>query len=152
MPLIGIDQAPILEMHIRIPDQRAKNQPAKKLGDTFFADFGPDHFSDISVAGTLILPFRLNPEYLREILNMDHPTLFRPVAALEVVKAPFKGMPIIEGDFSGDIEATLDISGLHGTVATNFAGYSALKGNVSFGLQPEACISIPTLGNACTRL
>ena len=98
-------------------------------------------------AAAAVTPVDLDPRVASLIVAKE-----TAYAALEVVKTPFKGMPIIEGDFSGDIEATLDISGLHGTVAANFAGYSALKGNVSFGLQPEACISIPTLGNACTRL
>ena len=98
-------------------------------------------------AATVVTPVDLDPRVASLIVTKE-----TAIAALEVVKAPFKGMPIIDGDYSGDIEATLDISGLHGTVTANFDGYSALKGNVTFGLQPEACISIPTLGNACTRL
>ena len=98
-------------------------------------------------AAAVVTPVDLDPRVASLIVAKE-----TAYAALEVVKAPFKGMPIIEGDYSGDIEATLDISGLHGTVTANFDGYSALKGNVTFGLQPEACISIPTLGNACTRL
>ncbi|MGB5299641.1 MAG: hypothetical protein WBN48_13020, partial [Thiogranum sp.] len=98
-------------------------------------------------AAAVVTPVDLDPRVASLIVAKE-----TAYAALEVVKAPFKGMPIIDGDYSGDIEATLDISGLHGTVTANFDGYSALKGNVTFGLQPEACISIPTLGNACTRL
>lgn len=72
--------------------------------------------------------------------------------ALEVAKAPFKGVPVIHGDFAGNIQATLDVSGMRGLVTASFEGYSLLEGTASFGAQPRACISLPGFGDACTPL
>jgi len=74
------------------------------------------------------------------------------MAALEIAKAPFAGVPVIQGDFAGTIAATLDLAGMHGTVAANFEGCSLLQGSVSFGAQPQACIALPGFGDACTPL
>ena len=98
-------------------------------------------------AAVVITPIDLDPRVAGLIVARDG-----AIVALEVIKAPFQAMPIIEGDYSGEIEVTLDISGIRGTVAANFNGYSALKGNITFGLQPQACIDIPTLGAACTGI
>ena len=72
--------------------------------------------------------------------------------ALELAKAPLEGIPVIDGDFSGNIEAKLDLSGISGIVTAQFEGYSLLQGTVTFGARPEACIRFPTLGDACTAL
>ena len=71
---------------------------------------------------------------------------------LEAAKLPFKSVPIIEGDFEGLIGATLDYRGIRGTVSAEFSGYSLLSGTVNFGLKPQACIAVPTFGNACTPI
>jgi hypothetical protein len=74
------------------------------------------------------------------------------MAALEVAKAPFAGVPMIPGDFAGSIAATLDIAGIRGKVTASFQGYSLLQGSVNFGVHPEACIALPGFGNACTAI
>lgn len=74
------------------------------------------------------------------------------MAALEVAKAPFAGVPVIHGDFAGTIAATLDLAGIRGKVSANFQGYSLLEGAVTFGARPQACIALPGFGNACTAL
>ncbi len=73
------------------------------------------------------------------------------VAALEIAKLPFKHVPIIDYDFEGHIEAKLDITGIHGSVTASFDGFEALKGSLEFDPVPNACITIPTFGNACTK-
>lgn len=77
-------------MHIRITNKHTKNQSTDKFLNAFFADFRSNHFGDITVAGALILPFRVNPEYLREILTMDYSALFRPVEAFDGKRRAFQ--------------------------------------------------------------
>jgi Skp family chaperone for outer membrane proteins len=72
--------------------------------------------------------------------------------ALEIAKAPFANVPLIEGDFAGDIELTLGTQGIDGSVSASISGYSLLKGSLSFDPHFEACIQVPTFGNACTQL
>lgn len=73
------------------------------------------------------------------------------VGALEIAKLPFKYVPIIDYDFEGQIEAKLDITGIHGSITAEFDGFEALKGTLEFDPVPNACINIPTFGNACTK-
>lgn len=73
------------------------------------------------------------------------------ITALEVAKLPFKHIPVINHDFEGKIEATLDITGIHGVVTAEFDGYEALRGSLQFDPIPRACITIATFGEACTK-
>jgi hypothetical protein len=72
--------------------------------------------------------------------------------ALEAAKLPFASVPFIEGDFAGDIELTLGTNGIRGDVSANINGFSLLEGSLRFDPYFEACIEIPTFGNACTQL
>ncbi|MEM0910161.1 MAG: hypothetical protein AAGJ37_04260, partial [Pseudomonadota bacterium] len=69
--------------------------------------------------------------------------------ALEAAKLPLKDIPVIDHSFAGEISATIDISGIYGTVNATFDGYSALSGDLSFDPEPKACIKIPGFGEAC---
>lgn len=74
------------------------------------------------------------------------------ISTLEVLKAPFAHVPLIDHDFEGRIEAAIDITGISGSVTATFDGYEALTGTVTFEPLPEVCITIPTIGDACTKI
>jgi hypothetical protein len=96
---------------------------------------------------TEVVPVDLDPRVAGLIVARETANL-----ALEVARAPLKGVPVIQGDFAGNIEATLDVSGLSGLVTASFEGYSLLKGDLRLGARPQACISLPGFGDACTPI
>ena len=96
---------------------------------------------------TAVVPVDLDPRVAGLIVAKETANL-----ALEAAKAPLKGVPVIQGDFAGRIEATLDIAGLRGLVSASFEGYSLLKGDLRLGAKPQACISLPGFGDACTPI
>jgi hypothetical protein len=96
---------------------------------------------------TKAFPIELDPRMVTLIAAKESANLI-----LEVAKAPFANVPVIEGDFAGDITLTLGTSGINGEVSASISGYSLLKGSLSFDPHFEACIQVPTFGNACTKL
>jgi len=101
-----------------------------------------------AIAGTINnLPVELDPRVAGLITAKETAN-----AALEVAKLPFAKVPFIEGDFTGDLSMTLNYQGLSGKVTANLEGYSLLEGNMAFSPVPQACIEIPTFGQACTKI
>lgn len=96
---------------------------------------------------TVVTPIDLDPRVAAVITAKEVAN-----ASLEVLKAPFANVPLIKHDFEGRIEATLDISGLSGMVTAEFDGYEALRGSLEFKPVPKACITIPTMGEACSNI
>jgi hypothetical protein len=97
-------------------------------------------------AATVLTPIDLDPRVAGLIVAKE-----AAMVALEVAKAPFKDIPLIEHDFEGRIEAKLDIHGLSGSVTAAFDGYEALHGWLDFNAKPQACVDIPGMGAACTK-
>lgn len=96
---------------------------------------------------TVVTPIDLDPRVAAVITAKEVAN-----ASLEILKAPFASVPLINHDFTGQIEATLDVSGLSGTVTAEFDGYEALRGTLEFKPVPKACITIPTMGTACSNI
>lgn len=98
-------------------------------------------------AGLNLTPIELDPRVASLITAKEAANL-----ALEVAKQPFKNVPYIGGDLSGEITLALGINGLSGNVSANVSGYSLLEGSVKSVPRLQACIAVPTFGEACTSL
>jgi hypothetical protein len=94
---------------------------------------------------TEVTPVDLDPKVAALIAAKETANL-----ALEIAMLPFANVPVIDHDFVGKISATLDFAGLRGTVVAEFDGYNALNGTATFLPIPNACITVPGFGQACT--
>ncbi|MFK7853544.1 MAG: hypothetical protein AB8B79_05500 [Granulosicoccus sp.] len=102
---------------------------------------------DAIKAGLNLTPIELDPRVASLISAKEIANL-----ALEVAKQPFKNVPFIDGDLSGEITLALGINGLSGNVSANISGFSLLEGSVRSIPRLQACIAVPTFGEACTSL
>ncbi|MFK7992886.1 MAG: hypothetical protein AB8B87_02030 [Granulosicoccus sp.] len=93
-----------------------------------------------------VTPIDLDPKVAALIVAKE-----TALQALELARLPFRDVPFINASVSGDITLTLSLKGISGTVQANAGGASLLKGTIAFNPVPQACISVPTFGNACTK-
>lgn len=99
------------------------------------------------VEATVITPIDLDPKVASVIVAKE-----AAVLTLEMAKAPFENVPVIDHDFAAHIKAILDRHGLRGTVSANFDGYNALSGRLELSGTPKACIDFPGIGVGCTDI
>ena len=72
--------------------------------------------------------------------------------ALEIAQIPFAAFPMIDGDISGEITLSLGTQGISGDLSAEYNGYQFADGSLKFDPEFAACITLPTFGEACTRL
>lgn len=97
--------------------------------------------------GLTLTPIDLDPRIVALFAARETAT-----AALELASKPFELIPPLDASIEGQIEMELGISGIAGTVTASVDGYPALTGSLAFAPQLSACITVPTVGEACTTL
>jgi hypothetical protein len=68
---------------------------------------------------------------------------------LRAAQAALDELPTVDGDFLGEVTLTLSRRGIHGDVRATFRGTELVRGFVTFGASPSACVSAGKLGNLC---
>lgn len=97
--------------------------------------------------GLSLTPIDLDPRLVALFAARETATI-----ALELASKPFELIPPINASLEGRIEMELGINGIAGTVTASLDGYPALTGNLTFVPELSACITVPTVGDACTTL
>lgn len=68
------------------------------------------------------------------------------------VQARLEALPEIEGTLKPIVTIVIDNGDVTGTVVGDWNGQQITEGRVTFGANPVACLTIPTMGELCTPL
>src|SRR5207302_9639169 len=68
---VGIEEGPVLEMHIGVANYNGEHNATDKLRDGVLTRFCPQDGRDVGIAAKVVLVVRILPEHLREILHVN---------------------------------------------------------------------------------
>ena len=79
---VGIDQRPVLEVHVGIAYQGVEGEPANKFGNVVVSSFRGDDVGDAACVALFVFVIGIDTEDLGEVLDMDGSAVREPVKAL----------------------------------------------------------------------
>jgi hypothetical protein len=85
---VGVEQRPVLQVHVGIADQRAEGQPPDELGDVRACALCAKNPGYATSAGIFVLSLGIDTEYLREVLHVNGAAVGKPIEAFDGKRRP----------------------------------------------------------------
>jgi len=95
-------------------------------------------------AGMDLFPIDADPRVATLIVGLDTSEFF-----LRQAEVVLGAIPVVDADLAGNIDVTLNASGMRGQMVATLGNQTLSSGRVTFGAEPRACISLVASGEVC---